>query len=136
MERYYQPGRQLRAGGEYHGRGSAIGHPSGPSQKQFRHHGNGLPRHVSLCCVQKVQQTMTRSDCIKRHQIIPGITYVRDRSALSICPTLPAFFVINSSYMVRSLGGMTAEAADVAVDKIVVVWFGFFEIPFVDAPLE
>jgi hypothetical protein len=36
---------------------------------------------------------------------LPGMMYVRLRSALSICDTCPAFLVIKSSYMLSHFGG-------------------------------
>lgn len=42
--------------------------------------------------------------------VIPGMMYVKLRSALSICDTWPAFFAMKSSYM-RSHPGDCASAA-------------------------
>ena len=46
---------------------------------------------------------------------IPGIIYVSDRNAPSICPTALAFFVTKSPYMFRYFGDI-ARASDVLSD--------------------
>ena len=64
----------------------------------FRLRGSGLGDLVSWAGVKVAGRWQDG-----RH--VPGITYVSDLSAFSICPTLPAFLVMKSSYMANNFGG-------------------------------
>jgi hypothetical protein len=49
---------------------------------------------------------------------VPGMIYVKLRSALSICDTWPAFFVMNSSYIPSHCGGSARIWPNVGGDAL------------------
>jgi hypothetical protein len=62
----------------------------------------------------------------RNRECIPGMMYVRDRSADSICETWLAFLVMKSSYMCSHLGGTASTPPSADVEELGAVAAGLF----------